>query len=82
MDSTVEPCQNFYQFACGKFLKETVIPEGKSTDTMLSRTNNKIQQQLKASLERNTDNNSPRSLKLLRSFYNLCLDTGTYIFHV
>ena len=27
MDQTADPCTDFYQFACGRFLSETVIPD-------------------------------------------------------
>lgn len=31
MDSTVDPCQDFYQYACGGWIRENPIPEGKSS---------------------------------------------------
>ena len=29
MDRTVDPCQDFYQFACGGYINRTVVPKDK-----------------------------------------------------
>ena len=29
MDRNVEPCQDFYRFACGGFIADTVLPESR-----------------------------------------------------
>ena len=36
MDLNVDPCDNFYQFACGRFIKESRIPEDKSEVTIFT----------------------------------------------
>ncbi|KAL1452805.1 hypothetical protein WDU94_007000 [Cyamophila willieti] len=33
MDLTVDPCDDFYRFSCGKFLRETQIPDDKTAQT-------------------------------------------------
>ncbi|XP_058790781.1 neprilysin-2-like [Phymastichus coffea] len=74
MDITVEPCENFYRFACGKFLKESVIPKHESSVSLFSRTDKILMKQLRTSLERKMKKNAPRTFKVLQSFYKTCLD--------
>ena len=31
MDISADPCDDFYRFACGGWMEETVIPDGKNT---------------------------------------------------
>ena len=47
MDTTADPCEDFYQFACGGYLEATVIPEDRSRTSMFSEVGDKLNQQLK-----------------------------------
>ena len=73
---SVEPCQDFYQFACGNYIKETVIPDDKSSVALFNELNDKLEQQLRSSLESKISENEIRPFRLLRSLYNVCMNTS------
>ena len=46
MDQAVDPCQDFYQFACGGYVKKTVIPEDRTSTSLFSDVGDKLNQQV------------------------------------
>ena len=48
MDSTVEPCEDFFEYACGKWNKMNVIPDDKATYNTFSKLRDNIQVTLKS----------------------------------
>ncbi|KAF5283678.1 hypothetical protein FQA39_LY17253 [Lamprigera yunnana] len=75
MDSTVNPCENFYKFACGNFLKDTVIPSDKSYENHFSIIQDKVQKQLKTILDEPFSKNT-QPYQQLKTLYDLCMDTA------
>jgi len=47
MDPTVEPCDDFYYFACGNFVKNTNIPDEKISVNTFSIIGDRLQEQLR-----------------------------------
>lgn len=76
MDSSVDPCDNFYKFACGNFIKNTYIPGDKSQVDMYKNLDEKLQNQLRSSIEDGIKNTDPRSFQLLQSYFKICMNNG------
>ncbi|RHY47274.1 hypothetical protein DYB38_010517, partial [Aphanomyces astaci] len=70
IDYSANPCEDFYQYACGAWHKDAVIPPGK---TSIAKSFDKIAIQNEVVLNKILSENKPK----LGEFYSSCLDTAT-----
>ena len=74
LDETVKPCDDFYDYACGEWMKKNPLPNGKlqiSAFTELRDKNNKIMQE---ALVKDDDLNQLLPVKKVRTFFQSCLN--------
>ena len=74
MDQSVEPCDDFYAFACGKFMRETNIPDDKTSVDTFSETDDILLNQLRMILTEPLRPDEIAPLQLVKKFFNLCMD--------
>lgn len=73
IDDSVDPCIDFYQFACGKFISHTNL-EYLQSKSLQSNVADGIQQQIKNLLEQPTTSESYH-LSVAKKFYKSCMNT-------
>ncbi|XP_059154142.1 neprilysin-like [Physella acuta] len=73
IDFDVDPCDNFYQFACGDWMKDHVIPEDKSYLNMFGILEDRVDIIVKRLLEEEVPEDIP-SIKKAKDLFYSCMD--------
>ena len=77
IDVTQDPCNDFYDFACGKFLKETVIPDYDTSTGTFDFLEEKLNERLRNLFESKGKVGEPEIFKSVRNLYSSCMDQDT-----
>ncbi|KAM8822169.1 LOW QUALITY PROTEIN: endothelin-converting enzyme 2b [Synchiropus picturatus] len=75
MDRSVDPCHDFYRFACGGWMRKNPLPDGQPRWSTFNNIWEQNQALLKHLLENGTFNGSSEAEKKSRSYYLSCLNT-------
>ncbi|XP_072047613.1 endothelin-converting enzyme homolog [Amphiura filiformis] len=77
MNTDADPCDNFYEFACGGWIKKTVLPEDKASYGVFTELDEDVQVVLKELFEREKANADIDAISKVKDFYAACLDLDT-----
>lgn len=79
MDETVDPCTDFYEYACGNWKKYHSIPRDRggydTFEILREALDEKLIDILKQPISETKDNNATRMAKIL---YNSCMNSGKH----
>lgn len=74
MDSSIEPCDDFYHFACGKFVKNTNIPDEKVSVNTFSVIGDLLQEQLRTLVSEEPREDEAKPFRLAKDFFKACMN--------
>ncbi|XP_045456630.1 endothelin-converting enzyme homolog [Melitaea cinxia] len=79
LDEKQDPCDDFYEFACGGWIRNNPIPEGKSSWGIFSKIELQNQLIIRSAIEK-INATDPKSAEVkARVYYDACIDTNETI---
>ena len=76
MDDSVDPCTDFFRFSCGKYLREEVIPDEKTSITQFSEIDDELREKLRVLVEAPINVNDSSVSIMLKDLYQSCMNKG------
>nr|CAD7452415.1 unnamed protein product [Timema tahoe] len=77
MDLNVDPCDNFYDFACGQFIKKTTIPDEKSSVNRFTLISDELQMQLRQIVDEPVKADDLKPFRLAKDLFRSCINKSS-----
>ncbi|XP_011689427.1 PREDICTED: neprilysin-1-like [Wasmannia auropunctata] len=75
MDKSMDPCDDFYEYACGKWPEHNPAPKGMSSWSMFASAQMNVMKQIKEIFDEGPKDDDMLAVKLAKKWYTICMDT-------
>lgn len=79
LNKDVDPCQDFYEFACGGWIKKNPVPEWATSWDQLAKLREQLVMDLRELLEAEDEEGLPTSVVKAKALYRTCINIGKII---
>ncbi|XP_058823169.1 neprilysin-2-like [Topomyia yanbarensis] len=74
MDLNVEPCDDFFNYACGRFVRKTTIPDDRVSINTFSVIRDRLKEQIHSLVSENVIENEPEPFKFSKNLFRICMN--------
>jgi hypothetical protein len=80
MNFSVSPCDDFYQFSCGRFEKTTILPEDAGSVNTINLIEGRVMAQLHTLLNSEIHDNEIKPFKMAKTIFRQCMNQCKFFF--
>ncbi|KAG8189071.1 hypothetical protein JTE90_025501 [Oedothorax gibbosus] len=77
IDPMIEPCDNFYEFACGNYLSRNTVPDDHYLKSTIQTMQDDMYVTLKKLIERPATSNDSEAILKVKKLYTSCMNTSS-----
>lgn len=76
IDPLIDPCEDFYSYACGKWIRNHPVPPTENHWNQFEILDKKLDRQIRQLLEEEGSEDEPKIVEAAKKVYKACMDFG------